>query len=140
MAYKLAITQKPSYLHIVITGRNSKHTVIQYLKDVLRECETRKCRNVLIEERLTGPRLKVFPIFEIAKSGSADARGHFDAIAYVDVNARGDLMQFAETVAVNRGIPVTVFSTVADAESWLSNIAGEDKHTATENSSKEPAT
>ena len=29
------------------------------------------------------------------------------------------LMQFTETVAVNRGLPVTVFPAVADAEKWL---------------------
>jgi hypothetical protein len=28
-------------------------------------------------------------------------------------------MKFAETVAVNRGLPVTVFSSVSDAERWL---------------------
>jgi hypothetical protein len=28
-------------------------------------------------------------------------------------------MKFAETVAVNRGLPVKVFSTVSDAEKWL---------------------
>jgi hypothetical protein len=28
-------------------------------------------------------------------------------------------MKFAETVAVNRGLPVTVFSSVNDAEKWL---------------------
>jgi hypothetical protein len=42
-----------------------------------------------------------------------------DAIAYVDVNAEGDLMQFAETVAVNRALPARVFSTVVQGEEWL---------------------
>jgi hypothetical protein len=28
-------------------------------------------------------------------------------------------MKFAETVAVNRGLPVTVFSSVRQAEEWL---------------------
>jgi hypothetical protein len=46
-------------------------------------------------------------------------RGCFEAIAYVDVNAEGDLMKFAETVAVNRSLPVRVFSTVGEAERWL---------------------
>ena len=50
-----------------------------------------------------------------------------EAIAYVDVNAAGDLMQFAETVAVNRALPVTVFSTVVEAETWL---LGEDREGA----------
>ena len=40
-------------------------------------------------------------------------------MAYVDVNATGDLMGFAENVAVNRAIPVRVFASVAAAEEWL---------------------
>ncbi|MGD8569909.1 MAG: hypothetical protein PVJ39_17615 [Gammaproteobacteria bacterium] len=138
MAYRLTITQKPSYIHIVITGRNSKNTAMRYLKDVLHVCRIRKCRKLLIEERLKGPRLKEFPIYEIVKNRSEDARGQFDAIAYVDVNAKGDLMKFAETVAVNRGIPVTVFSTVAEAECWLEDIAKNEKQASLRNSHKEP--
>lgn len=37
-------------------------------------------------------------------------------------------MHFAETVAVNRSLPVAVFATVADAEKWLLNeIRGDGK-------------
>ena len=71
------------------------------------------------EERLEGPRLGTLDVFRIASEGSSKAIWIYKAFAYVDVNAEGDLMQFAETVAVNRGMPVTVFSTVADAEKWL---------------------
>ncbi len=45
----------------------------------------------------------------------------FKAIAYVDANAEGTMMQFAETAAVNRMVPVAVFSTVVEAEKWLSS-------------------
>jgi hypothetical protein len=68
---------------------------------------------------LQDPRLGTLDGFKIASEGSRRAPGMFEAIAYVDVNAEGDLMQFAETVAVNRAVPVTVFSTVADAKQWL---------------------
>jgi hypothetical protein len=34
-------------------------------------------------------------------------------------------MHFAETVAVNRGLPMAVFSTVAEAEKWLQNKAAD---------------
>jgi hypothetical protein len=74
---------------------------------------------VLIEERLEGPRLGTLDVYEIAAGGSGRAAGNFEAIAYVDVNAAGDLMKFAETVAVNRSVPVKVFSSVSDAEKWL---------------------
>jgi hypothetical protein len=83
---------------------------------------------VLIEERLEGPRLSTMGVFQIASEGSSQGRGFFEAIAYVDVNAEGDLMNFAETVAVNRFLPVRVFSSVSDAEKWL---LGEDRAPST---------
>lgn len=119
MTYKLTIHEKPTYLHAVVTGRNSRENVERYLAELLRECTARKCFRVLIEERLEGPRLQTVDVFEIAMEASTRARRKMRAIAYVDVNASGELMHFAETVAVNRSLPVAVFSTVADAERWL---------------------
>ena len=58
-------------------------------------------------------------VFRIAAGGSTRAAGMFEAIAYVDANAEGDLMKFAEPVAVTRSLPVKVFSNVGDAEAWL---------------------
>ena len=122
MAYTLTITENPSYLHIIVTGKNSKRAVMEYLQEVLRECIARQYKKVLIEECLEGPRLDMGSVFDIAKQGSQDALGYFDAIAYVDVNAKGDLMKVAETVAVNRGLPVAVFHSVAEAENWLNKL------------------
>jgi hypothetical protein len=119
MTYKLTIDQKPTYLHVIVTGRNSKENVMRYLEETLRECTARSCLRVLIEERLDGPRLGTLDVFQIVSEASSKAEGILKAIAYVDVNAESNLMQFAETVAVNRGVPVVVFSTVADAEKWM---------------------
>ena len=119
MSYQLRFTQKPAYLHAVVTGGNSRENVTRYLEDIRRECETRGCSRLLIEERLEGPRRGTMDVFELAAAGRGRAVGVFKAIAYVDVNAEGDLMKFAETVAVNRFMPVKVFSTVGDAEKWL---------------------
>jgi hypothetical protein len=121
MTYKLTIEQKPTYLHFIVTGQNSRENVVRYLEETLRECATRRCFRLLIEERLAGPRLGTLEVFRIASEEGEKARGILTAIAYVDVNAEGNLMQFAETVAVNRALPVAVFSTVADAEKWLQN-------------------
>ena len=124
MTYELRSDQKPTYLHAIVTGRNSRETVARYLEDIFQECRARQCFRVLIEERLEGARLGTLDVFKIVSEGSCRAAGMFKAIAYVDVNAAGDVMQFAETVAVNRAVPVTVCSTVADAEQWLL----EEKH------------
>jgi hypothetical protein len=119
MSYKLKIVQKPAYLHAVVTGLNNKENVMRYLEEILRECKKQGYFQVLIEERLEGPRFKTMNVFNVASEGSISAHGYFKAIAYVDMNAEGDLMKFAETVAVNRGMPVRVFTSVADAEKWL---------------------
>lgn len=119
MSYKLTVIQKPTYLHAIVTGSNTRENVERYLEDIQRECTARGCSRLLIEERLEGPHLSTMSVFQIASEGSAKARGCFEAIAYVDVNAVGDMMKFAENVAVNRGLPVMVFSSVSDAEKWL---------------------
>ena len=119
MSYQIKIVEKPTYLHVTVTGENTLENVAGYLQDIMRECEARQCFNVLIEERLTGRRLETWDVYQIASDNSALARGVFRAIAYVDVNGGGDLMKFAETVANNRGVPMNLFATVADAEAWL---------------------
>ncbi|MEO8188314.1 MAG: hypothetical protein ABI580_13225 [Burkholderiaceae bacterium] len=119
MTYSVTIDQKPAYLHAVVTGRNTRENVTRYMDDIVRECENRKCLRVLIEERLEGPRLETLDVFQMVEEGSKRLRMKLQAIAYVDANAHGDSMKFAETVAVNRGFPVAVFATVAEAERWL---------------------
>jgi hypothetical protein len=123
MSYKLTITLKPTYLHIIVTGQLSVENVLRYFEEIHRECTARNCFRILIEENLDGPRLSVTNVLELVSEESSKNRGLYKAIAYVDVNAVGDSMKFIENVTVNRGIPVTVFSTVTNAEKWLLNKA-----------------
>lgn len=119
MAYQLAITEKPTYLHIVVTGDNGMETVSRYIDEVIQQCAARNYPRVLIEERLRGPRLGTIEVFSLAAAGSMRYMGALKSMAYVDVDASGDTMQFAENVAVNRAFPVRVFATVEAAERWL---------------------
>lgn len=121
MSYQLTVTEKPGYLHCIVTGRNSMANVAGYLQDIARECETRDCFRVLIEEHLVGRRLETWDVYQLASEGSAQNVGKFQAVAYVDVNAEGELMKFAETVASNRGMPMAMHATVSEAENWLTS-------------------
>jgi hypothetical protein len=119
MGFTVTITQKPTYLHAVITGENSAENVRNYLRQILRECKARNCLRVLIEERLEGPRLGIVDVHRIVSEGTVRALGQIEAIAYVDVNAEGDLMKFAEDLAVHGFLRIAMFSSVANAELWL---------------------
>ncbi|HUG03930.1 MAG TPA: hypothetical protein VML92_05850 [Steroidobacteraceae bacterium] len=121
MSYEMTVTEKPGYLHVVLTGQNTLENVELYLKQLTRESATRGFTRVLIEEKLTGRRLETWDVYQIASQGSIGGSGQYEALAYVDHNAHGDLMRFAETVANNRGIPLNVFTTVQEAAAWLQN-------------------
>ena len=123
MGFTVTITHKTNYLHAVVTGENNADNVRRYLGQIQQECRAHKCSRVLIEERLEGPRLGIVDVYRIVSDQAARALGQIQVIAYVDVNAEGDLMKFAEDVAVNRYLRVAVFSSVPDAELWLRNIS-----------------
>jgi hypothetical protein len=120
VSYELTVEAKPGYLHIIVTGDNTRENVIRYMEEVVRECTLRQCFRVLVEERLEGPRLGTLDVFEMVATGSTRFLRTLKAMAYVDINARDqEMMHFAENVAVNRAFPVKVFPTVVAAERWL---------------------
>ena len=118
MPYELTFQPKPTYLHAIVTGTLSREDVAAYLEEVRAACATGGHRALLIEERLEGPRLSPLDVFEVVSAISQRDLGVLRAIAYVDVTAP-TVQRFAETVAVNRGVPLAIFATVPDAESWL---------------------
>jgi hypothetical protein len=123
VSYELKIIEKPTYLHFVVTGENTRDTVAHYMEDVIRTCTERNFPRALVEERLQGPRLGTIDVFCLSAAMSMRYIGTLKSLAYVDVHAVGDTMKFAESVAVNRGFPARVFSTVAAAEKWLTGEA-----------------
>src|SRR5579872_6926712 len=121
MAHSVSADFRSSFLHVKVEGDNTFADVSGYLESVARLCDQHGCAYVLIEENLKGPSLGTISVFDIASRGAERARPLIRAMAYVDANPehnRGD-MQFAETVAVNRGLTVRVFPSVAEAEPWI---------------------
>lgn len=122
--YRLAVEPRRGYLHISVNGENSADNVRRILGDVIAACTQHGCSRVLFEEYLVGPSLGIVEAFEIVAEGSDTARPVVQQVAYVDTNPEHDssLLQFIETVAVNRGIHVRLFTTVREAEAWLASL------------------
>ena len=57
-------------------------------------------------------------IFFIVSDGSMRIPGFFKAIAFVD-EQMGEIGDFAETVAVNRSMPLAAFNSMPTAREWL---------------------
>ena len=120
MSYEINFKQEHNYLHATVTGQNSEQAVNRYLEQVMREALVNKVRRLLIEERLEGPRLDTTSVFGIAAEGSVKYRAvAWQKIAYVDIYVEDSSMKNVEAVASNRGMPLRIFSTVAEAAQWL---------------------
>lgn len=118
MPYQVTFGKRSNFISATVTGDNSRDVVPLYMTDILDECTRLDCFRVLIDERLGGPRLDAMDVFSMVAEGSMKAIGKFDAIAYVD-EKMGQMADFAETVAVNRGMPLAMFDNLEDAEAWL---------------------
>jgi len=123
MAHVLRVERRGAYLLAVVEGDNTPDDVRQYLAEVREACVDRDCSRVLVEENLRGPSLKTMDIFVIAADGGSAAAGALSMVAYMDVNPDHAVrdMQFAENVAVNRGLNVRAFTDRREAEAWLSS-------------------
>jgi hypothetical protein len=118
MSYKIAFDERSEFLYARITGTNTPETIVSYLQDVVEKCTEIDCFRVLLHECLDGPRLTFMELFETISDVSKRVLGNFDAVAYVDENM-GELMEFGEDVAVNRGMPLAAFDNLDDATRWL---------------------
>ena len=118
MTYDVQFAHMPDYIHAIVTGQNSYDNFLRYTDEVLVECQRAECRRILIEDKLAGPRMTEGEIFIVVTDASRRAYGFYEALAFVDQQI-GETRYFAETVAVNRGIPIAIFRDVAQAEEWL---------------------
>ena len=125
MPYMLNVEQRGSYLYITVTGDNSYETVHSYLSEVRSKCLQYDCPDVLIVENLAGPSLDTMSIFDLVTRNSKQALQVVGRLAIVDINPEHRLedMEFAENVAVNRGLTVKAFATIQSAEDWLGSPA-----------------
>ena len=126
MRYEFTVEQKPTHLHVRVSGENTPPTIAKYLADTREACARLRCPFVLIEEHLVGPPLNTVQIFGVVTEGSKNVWPTVQRVAFVDASPERDRAgnRFAETVAVNRGVNVRVFDTVGEAERWLTERGG----------------
>jgi hypothetical protein len=118
MAYDLTVERKPTYLHVTATGTRSEENARRFLVDAYRASIEHECGSLLLEMKLSGPPLSLASIFSVIVERSPDG-ANLTRIAYVDDQPE-DSAEFAELVALNRGVNVRLFRRLSDAARWLS--------------------
>jgi hypothetical protein len=118
MEYRLTVQQRPGYVHATAVGERTPENARRFLKEAYEACVQAGRPSVLLEMNLAGPSLSMTSIFEVISDRVADGL-KLQKIAYVDSAPQLSSAFFAETVAINRGVNVRLFKSVAEAERWL---------------------
>ena len=119
-SYRIDLHPHPKYLHASVTGTHTPKNVARFLREVREACVHHGLTSVLIEVNFTGPSLATGSIYDVVAREAPQAKMLLRRIAYVDASPRDpEKKKFAETVALNRGVNVRLFPTVAEAARWL---------------------
>lgn len=122
MAYQLTIEERPTYVHATVVGERTPANALRCLEEAYAACVKSGRADLLLDIQFTGPSLNTTSIYQVISQRVPDGR-NLRKIAYVDSITAFDpgMPYFAETVAVNRGVNVRLFQSVALAEKWLSS-------------------
>ncbi|MCJ7774346.1 MAG: hypothetical protein MUP22_14580 [Desulfobacterales bacterium] len=115
----ISYEDRKGYLYAFMTGvRDGVGDAIEYWRQILKECNKRGYRKVLVEQQFDKP-LSTMGAFTLVEE-LLEMIVIKTRIAFVDRDAtQNDINMFTETVAVNRGIFVRVFTNINDAVNWL---------------------
>jgi hypothetical protein len=124
VAYSFIVEAKPTYLHARGYGEQTETNTRQFAIDAYQACLQHNMGSLLFEMCFTGKALSVATIYSIVMDRTHDG-STLKSVAYVDNNPAhaGEIAEFAETVAINRGVNVRLFESVAAAERWLHDQA-----------------
>ena len=125
--YRLECTPGDGYLHFVVAGQPSKELMVKCVSDIRDACVEHGCYRVLLEGKFDSGSIHDLQMFQFIVERSPHALGFYQAFAYVDAALSQEAQLFAETAAVNRGIPVRVFAKAGDAVAWIGTIEGDDR-------------
>ena len=120
MSYQLTIEERPTYVYARVDGDLTPENALRFLEEAYAACLRSGRPDVLLDMQLRGPNLATTSVYEVISQRAADG-SKLGKIAYVPSASDDPSMPyFAETVAVNRGVNVRLFESVAAAERWLS--------------------
>jgi hypothetical protein len=127
MSYNITFVQKKDYLQAQIVADSTPEDVFNSLTEITKTCLKYKYRKVLIEENFIGPTISTFDIFSIIDQISPSVSPDIQQVAFVDVDERHrEAIHFAETVAVNRGVNIKLFTDLKLAEEWINRQGSSD--------------
>ena len=118
LSYQLSVEVLQGYVHAKAAGERTPENALRFLKDAYAACVKSGRTSLLVEMHFSGPSMSPTSIFDVISDRVADGL-KLQKIAYVDASPDLGGAFFAETVAMNRGVNVRLFRSLAEATAWL---------------------
>lgn len=121
MTYELEFAENDDYAVAILSGVRTPETLIAAASKTTAFCRDRGFSRVLIDLRKMSGGLDTLQTFEVAGHGIPSQKHVRKLVrsAILDHPENLDRIRFFETVAINRGFNVRVFSDEARAIAWL---------------------
>lgn len=119
--YTLTFEDRGQYLYAHLTGTDSYAASLSYWNEISDEVRKFDFRRLLVHENLIG-HVNEGEVFDIICDLVPSGLGI--KVAFYDENrADADINELGLLIASNRGIDVRMFSSLEDAEKWISSSA-----------------
>ena len=119
MKNEIIITFEDDYVQAIANGEKDFEYATKLFTQIVQACEENDCKKVLGLADTTKP-LRTMEAYQMAELFRELGLTHEYRIAWVELNADSyDSTYFAETVLVNRGMPVRLFPDEVQAKKWL---------------------
>ncbi len=116
--YELQFEYRPDFLVARVSGEQDSVAIsLAYGSEIVRECQARKYKRVLVVEKLKQS-LSITDTYTVASQWSQLARGLKSAFVDLEHEHQANNI-FGEHVAANRGLIVRLFNDMDAAEQWL---------------------
>ena len=119
--YNITFKQNDDVLCAETRGKRTFKVVISIAKEIIEACKKYGTKRVLVDVRNLEGRLSTINAYNIPADYFEDFRDPevLRKVAIIDLEEFSEQYKFFETVAVNRGYNLNIFSDVTKALEWL---------------------
>lgn len=120
MSYSVNIREESDYLYIEVAGARTPEMIMAVARDCVAASKKHKRSKILVDIQGAAGRLSTIETYGIVNRPlPALARGLGLKVAILDLEENAGRVQFFETVAVNAGMDLRMFSNPNSALRWL---------------------
>ena len=120
-SWQIEHMERDNILHVKVTGEMTEDQVVRHVSDALAVAAAHGCTRFLVDHREMIPLVPIARLYGLPGvfEGVGLRRTHRLGVLYSPSTGHGEEYKFFETVSVNNGFQVQLFTRDSEAMAWL---------------------